>query len=536
MAGSRKRRCAVACLLLASLVACFVALGHTTSPRSVTVRSLPPRVAAGKANCFWAAVEKAASSNKTDAETYVGKIAGWAKAHIDSGKVVDREPQIEALVQSMSQKGLLTLVLGGKNLGKTLLKGEAIHRCADRKDKINVLSVDMRDASLAGRPLMAALDLERQKSLKWITRAVQGFRAVIAQMQPVDNKAISMGTGAAAKDLLDLVIQEKQVNIENFINQTVRSGRIPSIVVDEAKLALPGISGEANTAAKTALATITKWTKQTKQANFMLISSEFGYPFRLLECSLNLQDIGKVIVIGEVPKDDMLQMLTSDWGMDDNLANVFYDYFGGDISTTKQALDQLVEGKEKFDPEAVVDCPGLPTCVKDPEARAHLENIAKDGFSLVEDVETDAGARMIAQKNVGGVIRKGAVTFGLPDIFTSTGYKYAVIPSSNHMRWLAARTLENIPLPGPRSPWFCCFMPFFNVHCSISIFATKFEHRVGMHLASIALRVSPSCARQCEQDALGEAIEGQEGLTRVDLPHQFQPRVQTQTKDSAMSI
>ena len=54
----------------------------------------------------------------------------------------------------------------------------------------------------------------------------------------------------------------------------------------------------------------------------------------------------------------------------------------------------------------------------------------------------------------------------------------------------------------------------------------------------IALRVSPSCTRPFTQDALGEAIEGQEGLTRVavDLPHQFQPRVQTQTKDSAMSI
>ena len=229
---------------------------------------------------------EAASSNKIDAEKYVGKIAGRAKAHIDSGKVVDREPQIEALVQPMSQKGLLTLVLGGKNLGKTLLKDEAIHRCADRKDKINVLSVDMRDASLAGRPLMAALDSQRQKSLTWTTRAKQGLRAVIA---PAVSKAIATEAGEAAKGVLDVVMQEKQINIENFINQTVRSGRIPSIVVDEANLALPGISGEANTAAKTALATITKWTKQTKQANFMLISSEFGNPFRLLECSLNLQ-------------------------------------------------------------------------------------------------------------------------------------------------------------------------------------------------------------------------------------------------------
>ena len=85
MAGSRKRRCAVACVLWASLAACFVA-----RPRSVTVRSLPPPVAGGEANSFWAAVGKVASSNKMDAEGYVAKIAGQAEAHIDSDKVVDR--------------------------------------------------------------------------------------------------------------------------------------------------------------------------------------------------------------------------------------------------------------------------------------------------------------------------------------------------------------------------------------------------------------------------------------------------------------
>ena len=97
-----------------------------------------------------------------------------------------------------------------------------------------------------------------------------------------------------------------------------------------------------------------------------------------------MKDIGRIIVIGEVPKIDMLQMLKIEWGMDDNLAELFYDYFGGDIYTTKMALDQLVQGKEGFNPEAVMRCPGLPSCVEDPEARAHLENMAKQGFSFVK--------------------------------------------------------------------------------------------------------------------------------------------------------
>ncbi|CAK9020395.1 Uncharacterized protein SCF082_LOCUS14903 [Durusdinium trenchii] len=84
--------------------------------------------------------------------------------------------------------------------------------------------------------------------------------------------------------------------------------------------------------------------------------------------------------------------------------------------------------------------PRLPSCVENAAARAHLENIAKQGFSLVQNAETDGGAKMIAEKNVGGVINKDAVTvtFGLPPIFTGTDRKWAVIPSSYHMKLLIA--------------------------------------------------------------------------------------------------
>ncbi|CAK9044333.1 unnamed protein product [Durusdinium trenchii] len=241
--------------------------------------------------------------------------------------------------------------------------------------------------------------------------------------------------------------KQNKFYIHNFINKTIRSGRIPSLIVDEANVALPGLDNVPNTAAKSALAAITKWTKQTNLASVMLISSDFGYPFRLLASGLDLSTISKVIVIGEVPEVSMLKMLKDDWGMDTDLAEMFYNYFGGDIYTTKKALDSLMEKKDNFDPFAVVRCPGLPSCVEDAAARAHLENIAKQGFSLVKNVETDGGAKMIAEKNVGGVIDKDAITFGLPTIFTGADTEWAVIPSSYHMKLLIARKLQQIPLP-----------------------------------------------------------------------------------------
>ena len=104
MSGSRKWRGALACVLWASVVACFLTAETTRNPpRSLKLRGLP-RVDGGKTNSFWVAVQKAASRNKTDAQTYVERIIAHAKKHVNSSKVVDRDDAIQALVRSMKRQ------------------------------------------------------------------------------------------------------------------------------------------------------------------------------------------------------------------------------------------------------------------------------------------------------------------------------------------------------------------------------------------------------------------------------------------------
>ena len=66
-----------------------------------------------------------------------------------------------------------------------------------------------------------------------------------------------------------------------------------TIVVDEANLALPGLTNgeKERSEAKAALAAITQWTKQDKVASVVLISSEFAYPFSLQAARLDLRDM-----------------------------------------------------------------------------------------------------------------------------------------------------------------------------------------------------------------------------------------------------
>ncbi|CAK9052561.1 Uncharacterized protein SCF082_LOCUS28743 [Durusdinium trenchii] len=335
-----------------------------------------------------------------------------------------------------------TLVLGGKNLGKPFLKKTALQRCGSN---VMVLSEDIRNHP--GENLLEVLlQVATGNSTLENMTTEEEFKPFIPALSVILAAAFTAfeGLGPAAAPIANYVRdvvsfaadKRKRVRfaLDEFLRIVGRTSKKPAIVVDEANLALPGLTnaqdGQESREVKSALAAMTQWTKQGMLSSIVLISSEFGYPFRLQAAGLDLRNIGNIIIIGEVPQSDMKKMLKDNWGMDTDLAEMFYNYFGGDIYTTKQALESLMRKRDNFDPFAVMQCPGLPSRVENAAARAPLENIAKQGFSLVQNVETDGGAKMIAEKNVGGVINKNAVTFGLPPIFTGTDWKWAVIPSS----------------------------------------------------------------------------------------------------------
>ena len=488
MSGSRKWRGALACVLWASVIVCFLTTGTTRHPpRSVKLRGLPLRVDVGEGKGFWAAVQNAASRSKTDDQTHMESIVALAYSHMNSSKIVDRSDAIQALVRSMETTGLFTLVLGGKNLGKTFLKKIALQRCGST---VMVLSEDMR--SHPGENLLEVLLQVANSTVENMTTEEE-FKPFIPEVSAILAAAFAvsgdLGQAAApiatyVRDVVSLAADKRKrvrFALDEFLRIVGRTSKKPAIVVDEANLALPGLTNGQDAGerreAKSALAAMTQWTKQDKLSSVVLISSEFGYPFRLQAAGLDLRDIGNIILIGEVPESDMIKMLQDDWGMDADLAEMFYNYFGGDIYTTKQALESLTRKKDTFDPFAVVRCPGLPSCVENAAARAHLENIAKQGFSLVKNVETDEGAKMIAEKNVGGVIDKDAITFGLPPIFTGTDKEWAVIPSSYHMKLLIARKLQQIPLPTSGR----CFRNRFSFAFG-SVLHTLFERGGGWRL------------------------------------------------------
>ena len=157
---------------------------------------------------------------------------------------------------------------------------------------------------------------------------------------------------------------------------------------------------------------------------------------------MNLQDMEKIIIANEVPKKDMLELMTGEWKMSPELADAFFTYFGGHIRLCYLGVQALQGKGEGFEPLALLDAPGLPTCAATPAARRHLKNLARQGWSPVYDIEDDKGARLIAEKNVGGVIPQRATTFDLPQGMWKGEHEYALIPSGTLMRRKIAKELK----------------------------------------------------------------------------------------------
>ena len=108
------------------------------------------------------------------------------------------------------------------------------------------------------------------------------------------------------------------------------------------------------------------------------------------------------------------------------------------------------EGKN-FDPFALLESRGLPGCVANPDAKKHLKNLAKQGWSPVYDIEQDKAAELIPKKNVGGVVRKDGAAFDHPESIWEGKHKYALVPSGTLMRWMIAEELERVDTMGARS-------------------------------------------------------------------------------------
>ena len=388
---------------------------------------------------FYRLARKAADELRVDVDKYLANISMLAENFTNSKEIINREGFQAALRQAMMETKF-TLVLGAKSLAKSLIKNHMVMQVENAPNsKLTILDVDMRKDP--DKPLFLWIferienkcqSIQAYWEKGWaMMKAIKiSLKAMIAN---VEVQAEASGDNDSPKQLLEEVIKK--------IDE--KTGNATCILVDEANLALPG-DDEAQ--AQKALQYFVMLTKQQSQASVVLISSEFAYPYRLQEAGMNLRDIRNIIVINEIPKDEMVEVMVTKWKMSQELAEEFYLYFGGDVDACERAVEKLIQKGDSFDPITdVFDSDGLSMCVDDPAAREHLQNMADQGWSPVKKVKKDAAAKLIAKENVGGVLPRRAQIFGGPKDMFADEHRNVLVPAGTLMRWMIAKELE-LPL------------------------------------------------------------------------------------------
>eukprot|EP00439_Symbiodinium_sp_Y106_P075139 s910_g14.t2 len=267
---------------------------------------------------FLKVLKEDAGEKQVDADAHLKTVRLNAKKFMQGNTIVDRESFIQSLTDAIFEDGLLTLVLGGKSVGKSVVVSYVAEqvRQAPHGNR-TILLVNMRqmpaddfyEATLSVASKQTnVLDILTQRfiqQLPFMSTLLGAWRAGMAAAAAplatsVQNALASLNDRAKAECLAQLV------------NDIKKKGNNTAIIIDEANLALPtdGNNAKAETA-KTALAQITGETKEAFTASVVLISSEHGYPFKLANAGLNLADIQDVIIAPEVPPNDMRPVLSA---------------------------------------------------------------------------------------------------------------------------------------------------------------------------------------------------------------------------------
>ena len=386
---------------------------------------------------------------------------------LDSGAVHDCE-EIRAMLHNLlAEKGQLALLLGGKSVGKSLLLQELARQ---RKDIVGLdgarralLYVDARScgddlaAGLVAALQREALEQQRMKDHGYSARQAQAGQPALlgSSLLPAAKgasielsfKGAALGAqpefaGPASKvdqclELLGKVSEAAQT-----------AGYYLCLIVDEANLTFPAPPDPLSSHpapplspthlhAQRQLEKLVQLTKQSRQMNVLLVSSEYAYPYRLRHGRFfNTSNLTETMFAGEVPPAAMRQLLQRSWGLGPRLADVFLAFYGGHVHMASRALAKLREELDDFNCEEVAPDGVLGPIVDCIEGEGGagpmadmLRALAGRGFAPVSS-EGNAQAQALSLANAGGLVKTSGKVVGLP-LGLRRGANFGVVPSSH---------------------------------------------------------------------------------------------------------
>mmetsp|Transcript_5657 Transcript_5657/g.9967 ORF Transcript_5657/g.9967 Transcript_5657/m.9967 type:complete len:650 (-) Transcript_5657:180-2129(-) len=442
----------------------------------------------------WEAAEKdAAELNLPGAAEYINSVRSAIRMFAKTGIVHDRE-DLYTFLNDTASDASFALLLGGKSVGKSLILKDFVTRANKGELKTlkgqEIVALYLNGRKTSNQPVIVALragwknlardfpgifgQTNQNEFLSFVGKVFGASSELnLKEKEWFPNLSVSKSVLPLITLALDTLKVNENVAVEVFITKAEENGRFPVLVIDEANEVLG--EGEGANATSTFLKTLVALTKEDNRMAVILASSEHSYPFDLeMKYGMNLQDIGKVRAFAnEIPPYSMWDLLTNSTyetgillhnitagnkkiGMGPNLAKLFISAYGGHFLNVQQALSNLAQRRDAFALEdslneihsEVMLCLNTDKLWGAYGMVSLLEQMASRGFAPVEDIQmkmTNGHAFCVSKNNVGGAIKKGSLSPGVPpELWLVDGKEvtYALIPTSQSARLvIAAKTL-----------------------------------------------------------------------------------------------
>jgi predicted nucleic acid-binding protein len=103
-----------------------------------------------------------------------------------------------------------------------------------------------------------------------------------------------------------------------------------------------------NAAPSPILNSFIRLSKQERLLSVVLACSSFSFPFQLSKLKIKTEHLTKVVVLHEIPPNELYKLLVDKVHMGEHLAIALISYYGGSLLRMQTALSELSIDKEEF--------------------------------------------------------------------------------------------------------------------------------------------------------------------------------------------
>ena len=361
-----------------------------------------------------------ANPKNSSTEEQVARCKEKIAVYLDSKSFCDREDTVELMEEYANTNGNFAIFCGGPSLGKTLMLKNIASKVTI-EERVYIM-VDGRKAGQTPNlftDMIAAFDgynlISQDLKDRIFDAALKLFPKVMGK---VLTEMVPKLDVSGVPQAIETFFKSKSISDVNKLEYLVKAikdnGKSITIIIDEANKYF-NVDASAPTP-NALLDCLISLSKQERQLSVILSCSEFSFPYQMSKLKISTAHVRKVVVLHEIPPNEMFKLLVDDLEMGEELALALISFYGGSLLSIREALMDLSIEKNSY----VMSVPcHVSLSLSNAEAEAEDKKVTEEFKKILKQLSVQGFAEIKQKSEVAEILVKHNVA-----AFLLSGAKY----------------------------------------------------------------------------------------------------------------